>query len=307
MLNSPRDSVSPRLRVRHTGFSLLELLVVIVIIGVLVALLLPAVQKARESARKVQCRNNLKQIGVALHNYESLFTVLPPSSTSDIDHGIWSPSPTQYHLHSAFSLILAHLDQGAMSRKMDYEASALSPANTAAGGTVLSFLRCPSYSGEKFSHEPKYFTVSKSLAIRNYVVMGATTVGKLWKEPDGVMFPRSRTRTADIVDGASQTFVIAETREQNASVWIDGGVAAMVSHPYDDASPPNYARPVLGLNFTPYFDSKGHAVDAGYGPSSQHPGGALHLFADGSVHFLSDRVNVDLYDAMTTRAGEEAE
>lgn len=300
------EGISLRQR-RRCGFSLLELLVVIVIIGVLVALLLPAVVKARESARQTQCRNNLRQIGLALQNYESQHNVLPPSSTSRVEHGVWSNNPTQYHLHSFFTLILPQMDQAGMTAAIDFDSSALSAANVMIGCGAIATYRCASYTGAGASSEPKYLSFSPGLAIRNFVAMGATTIGKLSKEPDGVLYPRSRTRTADIVDGASQTVVIAETREQNAAVWIDGGVAAMVAHPYDHAHPLDYARPVLGLNFTPYFNSNGEAIDALFGPSSQHPGGALHLFADGAVRFLSNNLNVNVYDAMITRDGEEAQ
>src|SRR4051812_42467158 len=91
---------------RRFGFTLIELLVVIAIIAVLIALLLPAVQQAREAARRTTCRNNLKQIGLGMHNYHSSFEVFPPGSTSLIDNGVWSSNPGQFHLHSWSSLIL---------------------------------------------------------------------------------------------------------------------------------------------------------------------------------------------------------
>ena len=303
-----RVSASLRLRVWQTarrGFSIIELLVVIVIIALLVALLLPAVQKARESARRTQCRNSLRQIGLALHNYESQHDVFPPSSTSQIDYGVWSPNPTQYHLHSMFTLLLPFLDQSGLYTAIDFNSSALTSTNLMTGGAALSVYRCPSYVGSGASAEPRYLALSSNLAIRNYVALGATTVGKLWKEPDGVFYPRSRTRTADIIDGMSQTIFLAETREPNVSVWIDGGVAAMTSRPYDAGNPPSYARPEISLNFSPYFDSKGQTIDAKFGPSSQHVGGALHLFGDGAIQFLSNRLNADVYDALTTRASED--
>ncbi|MBI5757256.1 MAG: DUF1559 domain-containing protein, partial [Planctomycetales bacterium] len=224
---SLRVSLPPHLRVWQRplrGFSIIELLVVIVIIALLIALLLPAVQKARESARRTQCRNNFRQIGLALHNYESQHDVFPPSSTSQIDYGVWSPNSTQYHLHSMFTLLLPFLDQSPMASMIDYNASALAAVNVVPAGSKLHMYRCPSYTGLDFSLEPRYLALSSNFAIRNYVAIGATTVGKLWKEPDGALFPRSRTRMADILDGMSQTVFLAETREPNAAVWIDGGV-----------------------------------------------------------------------------------
>src|ERR1700679_1622426 len=96
---------------RRQGFTLTELLVVIAVVTILIAVLLPAVQQAREAARYITCRNNLRQVALALHNYESVTRVLPPSSTSSIDLGVWSPNPAQYHLHSCFSLIFPYMER----------------------------------------------------------------------------------------------------------------------------------------------------------------------------------------------------
>src|SRR5690349_20760218 len=93
------------------AFTLVELLVVIAIIGILVAILLPAVQWARETARMTACRNNLKQIGLAIHSYQLAHNYYPPSSTTFIETGVWSSNPTSYHLHSWASLILPELEQ----------------------------------------------------------------------------------------------------------------------------------------------------------------------------------------------------
>ena len=119
-----------------------------------------------------------------------------------------------------------------------------------------------------------YLALSDRFAIRNYVAMGATTVGKIWHEPDGVFYACSNTRSADVRDGTSNTIYVVETRERNASVWIDGGTAAITSHAYDDSDPIEYAGPELGLNRKPYFTAFGNqGIDCDYGPSSEHPQG----------------------------------
>ncbi len=287
------------------GFTLVELLVVIAIISVLIALLLPAVQQAREAARRTACRNNLKQIGLALHNYASSFTSFPPGSTSAIDNGIWSSNPSRFHLHSWASLILPNLDQTGVWNQVNYNVSALDSLNIAAASQKLVAYRCPSYIGNDYSNEPLYVAISPKYALRNYVAIGATTVGNLWKSPDGILYSQSVTRFADITDGTSNTVLIAETREQNAAVWIDGGTASLSSRRYDDGNPPSYAAADIAINYTPYYASAGQGIDCLWAASSLHIGGAHHLFADGSVRFLSQNMSASVYDAMVTRAGGE--
>src|ERR1700754_4477760 len=119
-LMSPITTPRPR-----KGFTLVELLVVIAIIGILVALLLPAVQQARESARRSQCQNNLKQLGIALHNYLETHRHFPPSSTNDVEQGGWITDPLSRHLHSWVTLTLPYVDGGNLYSTVDFNVSSL--------------------------------------------------------------------------------------------------------------------------------------------------------------------------------------
>ena len=303
------------------GFTLIELLVVIAIIAILVALLLPAVQQAREAARRTSCKNNLKQIGLALHNYESTHRVFPPSSTSGFNTGVWhyaaaweTTTTPQNHLHSFASLILPFVEAAAVYDNIDYNCSALHANNRAMASQIFDFYRCPSFAGRDFSGDTEYVdrVGFDRYAIRNYAAMGAVGVlglsGQLPAE--GVMFPGSKTTFRDITDGTSNTIVIAETRDQDAPVWIDGSSAAFCARWFNAANAPTSSPPsplaytgnTSSINYTPYFPNLMGGINQVYGPSSFHQGGAQHLMADGSVHFLSENINVVTYDRLVARA-----
>ncbi|MGD9854119.1 MAG: DUF1559 domain-containing protein [Planctomycetaceae bacterium] len=294
----------------RSAFTLIELLVSIAIIAVLVALLLPAVQHAREAARQTQCRNNLKQLGLALHNYHSALGVFPPSNTNDVEQGGWLGNPLSRHIHSWSSLLLPHLDDANLYDTIDYNVSSMHPHNREAASTIIPAYRCPSYSGPNYSDDPLYTRFSDKYAIQNYVAMGASDVGHFYGQnsgllnPDGTMYPLSSTRLEDIEDGQTYTFLLVETREEKMMVWIDGGTASVVARRYDAANAPTYAGPEISLNYQPYFDYSEPRSE--WGPSSRHPAGAFHLFADGSVHFISENVAASVYVAAATRAGQEA-
>jgi prepilin-type N-terminal cleavage/methylation domain-containing protein len=307
---------------RRRGFTLIELLVVIAIIAVLVSLLLPAVQQAREAARRSQSKNNLKQIGLAIHNYEGSTRVFPPSSTSTFNRGVWlypgaGPTDPNIHLHSFASLILPYLDGSNIYNNINYNVSSLSPANQPMASQIIQAYICPSYPGSTFfSTDPEYVTQVgfASFAIRNYVAMGAiSVVGLSGAVPaDGIMFPGSKTGFKDVTDGASNTLLVAETREPNAAVWIDGSSASVCSRWFNPAASPTANPPYSGLtcsiNYTPYFPNlygPTAAIGQLYGPSSLHAGGAHHVLADGSVRFITQSINALTYDALTSRRGGE--
>jgi hypothetical protein len=222
-------------------------------------LLLPAVQASREAGRRASCTNNLKQIGLAIHNHLDARRVFPPSSTSDVEQGGWISNPQSQSLHSWRSLILPYLEHTGLQRQIDYTVSAFHPKNLPAGSRIIPIYQCPSYRGPVFSDYPAYTRFSHKLAIANYVALGASDAGHLYGavedlKPDGTIYPRSSTTPADITDGLSHTVIVVETREEQLMVWIDGGTSAIVAAPYDNANPPTYAGSDTPLNFTPYFD-----------------------------------------------------
>ena len=134
------------------AFTLIELLVVIGIIGLLIALLLPAVQASRESARRAQCASHLKQMGLAILNYADVLSVLPSASTSPVDVGVWNyAGDPSIHLHSWAGLLLPYIEEGSLHATIDFDVSALSPANRQAAETVMPLYRCPSFVGSDYS------------------------------------------------------------------------------------------------------------------------------------------------------------
>jgi type II secretory pathway pseudopilin PulG len=293
-----------------------ELLVVIAIIGVLVGLLLPAVQSAREGGRRTACANNLKQIGLAIHNYVSSRNVFPPSSNSPMRKGVWDypgtgPTDPAIRLHSFASLILPFAEATDVFDSIDYGRSALDAANRPAAEQVLPMYRCASYSGNVYSKHSRYVTDVgfDKFAIRNYVAMGSKTVLGLsgFMPPDGVMYPQSKTAFRHLTDGASKTLLVAETREQDAAVWIDGSSAAVTARPLGPMAQ-GFAANAVAINHKPYYTAGQFGVpdiQQDWGPSSRHPTGANHLLCDGTVKFLSERISVAAYDALATRNGGE--
>lgn len=292
------------------GFTLIELLVVIAVIATLVALLLPAVQQVREAARQTQCRNNLHQFGLALHNYHDVHRVFPPSSTNDVEQGGWIGDPLSRHLHSWCDQILPQLDHMPLYNQIDFSVSSLHPNNRSVAEFQLAVFRCPSYAGAKVSHDRNYTRFGPAYAITNYVAMGATSAGAIYGEntglflPEGIMYPLSSVAMREIDDGVSNTFLVVETREEHHAVRVDGGMMAVVATPYDEGNSPTYAGSQIALNFMPYFEYSNPSVT--WGPSSQHYGGAMHLFADGGVRFISNSIARRTYMGLTTRAGKDA-
>ncbi len=283
------------------AFTLVELLVVIAIIGVLVGLLLPAVQAAREAARRMQCTNNIRQLGIALHNYESTYRRLPAGF---ISFGL-SGEPGW----SWAAGLLSFMEQTNLVNQIDFRVPIESDIHENVRMTVVPTFVCPSDIGSNIfdiaeggghAHpigNPKVALVDEgdklfSIAKSNYMAMFGTF--ELEDSPfrgDGIFYGNSRTRFGDVLDGLSNTLMIGERGSRLGSGIWHGNIP--------EAAEP-HAR-ILGVADHAPNDAGGHFEDFG----SFHPAGVNFLRADTSVVFVPNTIDLRVYQALATRSGGE--
>ena len=202
---------------RRRGFTLIELLVVIAIIAALISLLLPAVQQAREAARRTQCRNNLKQLGLAMHNYAEGFGMFPPGrivNVSPLDNRTASANGNATsgngNCFSAFAQLLPQLDLGVIYNQVNFNSGPDTAANNSMSIIQPSVFLCPSDSGSKALAQGTGFA-----GVTNYVMNTGTTFPVSINNPSrtpvtGLFFENSSIRLSDITDGTSQTVCLSE-------------------------------------------------------------------------------------------------
>lgn len=298
-------------RTHKHGFTLIELLVVIAIIAILIALLLPAVQQAREAARRSTCKNQLKQFGLALHNYHDTHKVFPPGQVASGDCGNASSiQPLTAMNLNGLVLLLPYLDQAPLYNNLDFNLAfddysqssiPLSGGNATTNATevnrILPIFNCPSdpgpsgaststtynLPGGNTQHRTNYdFIANQNHDLCNYWTRRGSTTRAMFE--DG-----SKCRLRDITDGTSNTAMMTETRKSccrngnNASWggrgWVQIGLSL-------GKTPPNNTT-YSGVDYAPLLGSWGYT-------GSWHVGGLHVLMADGAVIFLSENTDTTI-------------
>ena len=272
--------------------------------AVLISLLLPAVQAAREAARRVQCVNNLMNIGIALQNYESSYELLPPGVVNDT--GPIQNAPRGYHA-SWILQILPFVEQGAVARRFDDRVGVYSAENTTVRCISMNILSCPSDGGGAGGGPG-------SVARNNYAACHNDVEAPIDVNNKGSFYLNSSLRSEDITDGTSNTIFVGEKlRADSALGWASGTrdtlrntgtpinktVTLAGFFPGEDDPVGTEARPIPGAPAA----GKGFTQVGGF--ASPHAGGANFNLGDGSVRFLKNSINAEVYHYLGNRADGE--
>jgi prepilin-type N-terminal cleavage/methylation domain-containing protein len=287
---------------RRQAFTLIELLVVLAIIGILIAVLLPAVQQAREMARRTTCKNNLRQIGLALHNYHDKSGMLPPGWIG-VDLAAKRHDPQGVNGWGWAAQILPEIEQGPLFNGMNFMVSLADPVNATSRVAGLALYRCPSDPApERFTIEgtdgKPLFELARANFVGNFGTRSLDACEDLGPGGicigDGVFHQNSSVRFDDIDDGTSFTLLAGErsARAETSvhSTWVGVIPGAKLR-----------TLRILGVADHPPNHSPAHAEDFG----SMHSGGAQFLLGDGGVRFISSSVDSRVFQYLATRDGNE--
>lgn len=297
-------------RSKKRGFTLIELLVVIAIIAILIALLLPAVQQAREAARRSACKNNLKQLGLALHNYESIYGLLPPGYLHKPDPG----GSGANHMGFAWgAMILPQLEQVNLFQEFDFNTPVFDVSQLEARERHLPVFLCPS---DPFSDGGFVVRDESASPVERYA---AASYAANWGPSDavvnlddtptqsaGVFYRNSDTKFRDITDGLTNTLFLGERTNGPLPIEIPG------VHSFFETSWSAAVREITDLT-----DDHGHMVlfetqflpnqieTDDKGLSAPHVGICQFTLGDGSVRAISENIDAGVYNALGTRSTGE--